>query len=237
MEQQQVIPGYVVADAPSSVRSEFIRKTYIHLAFAILAFAGLEWVLLVPLRETTSPIIDRMVSGYAWLGVLGGFMLVGWIAERWARSSTSRGMQYMGLGLYIVAESILFMPLLAIAVYYTDPSVLPTAAILTLGLFAGLTAVVFVTRKDFSWMRSILMVSGFVALGLIFCAIFFKFELGMIFSVAMIVLAGGYILYFTSNVLHHYNPDQYVAASLALFAAVALMFWYVLRLLIALNRR
>jgi FtsH-binding integral membrane protein len=53
----------------------------------------------------------------------------------------------------------------------------------------------------------------------------------------MILLASGYILYDTSNVLHHYRTDQYVAASLALFAAVALLFWYVLRLLMELNRR
>jgi FtsH-binding integral membrane protein len=46
----------------------------------------------------------------------------------------------------------------------------------------------------------------------------------------MIVLASGYILYDTSNVLHRYRTDQHVAAALALFASVAILFWYVLRL-------
>jgi FtsH-binding integral membrane protein len=140
-------------------------------------------------------------------------------------------MQYLGLGLYVVAESIIFLPLLYIAMIYTSPEVIPTAAILTLGLFAGLTGTVFITRKDFSFLRGILMVGGFVAMGLIVCAIMFGFELGTIFSVAMIGLAGGYILYYTSAVMKHYRTDQHVAAALALFAAVALMFWYVLRLL------
>jgi FtsH-binding integral membrane protein len=111
-----------------------------------------------------------------------------------------------------------------------DPEIIPTAAVATLGLFGALTLVVFVTRKDFSFMRSILMFGGVAAMGLIVCAILFNFSLGPIFTVAMIALACGYILYDTSNVLHHYRIGQHVAASLALFAAVALLFWYILRL-------
>ncbi len=39
----------------------------------------------------------------------------------------------------------------------------------------------------------------------------------------MVVFASGYILYDTSNVLHHYRTEQYVAASLALFASVGIV--------------
>ena len=46
----------------------------------------------------------------------------------------------------------------------------------------------------------------------------------------MIVLASGSILYNTSAIMYHYAPGQHVAASLSLFASVALLFWYVLRL-------
>jgi FtsH-binding integral membrane protein len=235
---QSAIPEYAVALAPSTDRSAFIRRTYAHLAGAILAFALLEYILLVPLQEATLPLIAKMISsGYGWLIVLGLFMAVGYIADRWARSEHSRGLQYAGLGLYIVAEAIIFLPLLYVAAFYTSPDVIPTAAVLTLCLFAGLTGTVFITKKDFSFMRGILTIGGFVAMGLIVCAIVFGFNLGTIFSVAMIALAGGYILYYTSAVMKHYRTDQHVAAALALFAAVALMFWYVLRLLMALNRR
>ena len=51
-------------------------------------------------------------------------------------------------------------------------------------------------------------------------------------AAAMVVLMGGYILYYTSNVLHHYPVGSHVAAALALFSAVALMFWYVIRILL-----
>jgi FtsH-binding integral membrane protein len=168
--------------------------------------------------------------------VLGAFMLVSFVADRWASNSTSLGMQYLGLTLYVVAEAVIFLPLLLMATTVTSPAVLPTAAILTLCLFLGLTGTVFITGKDFSFLRGILMVGGLVAMGLIVCAILFGFQLGTIFSVAMIALAGGYILYYTSAIMKHYRTDQHVAAALALFAAVALLFWYVLRLLMALRR-
>ena len=52
----------------------------------------------------------------------------------------------------------------------------------------------------------------------------------MFFSVAMVAFAGAAILYDTSNVLHHYPEDRAVGAALELFASVALLFWYILRL-------
>jgi len=235
--QDQPYPTAVpAAQALPAERAGFIRRTYAHLAGAVGAFVGLEFLLLGPLKAQVEPLIYQMMATrYGWLLVLGLFMAVGWVADRWARSARSVAMQYVGLGLYVVAEAVIFLPLLYVAAYYTSPEVLPTAALLTGTLFAGLTGTVFILRTDFSWMRSILMVGGFIALGIIVCAVLFGFQLGTLFSVAMVVLAAGYILYYTSNVLHHYRTDQHVAASLALFAAVALMFWYIL--LIFLDRR
>jgi hypothetical protein len=158
-------------------------------------------------------------------------MFVSYVADRWASSATSVGMQYAGLGLYVVAEAVIFVPILYIA-KAMDPTMglIGSAAITTLALFGGLTAVVFITRKDFSFLRGILMFGGFAAIGLIVVAVLFQFTLGPIFIYAMIALACGYILYYTSNVLHHYRIGQHVAAALALFAAVALLFWYILQL-------
>jgi len=50
------------------------------------------------------------------------------------------------------------------------------------------------------------------------------------------VLAGGSILHDTSKVLHTYPEDRYVGAALQLFAGVALMFWYVMRLFLSSRR-
>ncbi|MDP7347421.1 MAG: Bax inhibitor-1 family protein, partial [Phycisphaeraceae bacterium] len=143
-------------------------------------------------------------------------------------------LQYAGLSLYVVAQAIIFVPLIYIGLQYNG--VIETAALITVLLFFGLTFVVFLTRKDFSFLRGILIFAGIAALGLIVCSIIFGFSLGLVFSVVMVSLACGYILYDTSNVLHHYRIGQHVAAALALFASVALLFWYVLRIVIGMNR-
>ena len=228
----------IVARAAESERSAFIRRTYAHLAGAILAFAGLEYLFFGPLVEVTGPIVYQMAgTRFSWLIVLVLYMGASWLADKWARSDHSVGMQYAGLILFVVVEAIIFLPLLWVAIFYTeDPGVLPTAAVLTGCLFAGLTGTVFITRKDFNFLRAGLAIGFMIAMGLIVIALVFGFSLGAWFSVAMIILAAGAILYKTSNVMLHYRTDQHVAASLTLFAAIALLFWYVLRLLLAFGR-
>jgi FtsH-binding integral membrane protein len=224
------LPQPFAAEAIPAERAGFIRRTYAHLGGAILAFVVLEFALF----QTSIPnMVLRALSGsqYTWLLVMGAFMLVSWLATRWAESGQSQAMQYAGLGLYVVAQAIVFLPLLAVALLMTrDASLLTSAGLLTLMLFTGLTITVFATQKDFSFMGSILTIGGFVAMGVIACSILFGFKLGVLFSAVMVLFAAGAILYDTSNVLHHYRTNQHVAASLALFASVALLFWYVLRL-------
>jgi hypothetical protein len=73
--------------------------------------------------------------------------------------------------------------------------------------------------------------------GFIVASILFGFNLGVLFASVMVVMAAASILYNTSNVLHRYHPGQHVAASLSLFASVALLFWYILRLFMGGSRR
>ncbi len=217
-----------VAQSDIDARLGFIRRTYAHLAGAIALFIGLETLLFV--SGLWRPMVETMVgSRFSWFIVLGAFILVGNFANRWAMNPRSKPMQYMGLGLYVLLEAIIFMPMIALGLYKA-PSAIMSAAVVTLLVFAALTAFVFVTKQDFSFLRSGLMVAGFLALGGVGVSLLFGFTLGIWFSVFMIGLAAGYILYYTSNVLKHYGTDQHVAAALALFSAVALMFWYVLRL-------
>jgi uncharacterized protein len=231
--------GQSASQAMAAERAAFIRRTYSHLAGAILAFIAIETILLNIPGITQSVFGLLMASRYSWLFVMGGFMLVGWVAEKWARSQTSITTQYLGLGLYVVAESLIMLPLLLVAVYFTkDPTIIPTAGILTLAVFGGLTMTVFITKKDFSFMGPILSVCSWIALGVIVCAVIFQgFSLGMFFTLAMIALMAGWIIYYTSNILHHFPTNMHVAAALALFAAIATLFWYILYLLMSLSGR
>ena len=173
--------------------------------------------------------IAQTLLGGSWLLVLGAFMIVGWIASSVASSSASRGAQYAALAGYVVAEAIIFVPMLYLA-EQTAAGVIQSAALVAVMGFAGLTAIVFITRTDFSFLRGMLMWGGVLALVAIVGAVLFGFHLGTWFSVAMVGFAGAAILYDTSNVMLHYPEDRYVAASLSLFASVALLFWYVLQL-------
>jgi FtsH-binding integral membrane protein len=218
-------------------RLGFIRRTYLHLALAVAAFVGLEAILLAAIPADALQNFFGRIQGMGWLLVLGAFMVVSWVARWWAESGQSKTMQYLGLSLYVVAEAVLFLPLLFVATRYFGSSVLPSAALITGIAFAGLTAVVFFTGADLHWMGRALAVAGLGALAAVVCSMIFGFSLGILFSAGMVVLAAGYIAYDTSNVLHHYRTDQHVAASLALFASVALLFWYVLRLMMAFGQQ
>lgn len=227
----------IAARAPADERASFIRRTYGHLAGAILAFTALEALLLQ--LPNVEQIVNAMMmsSRYSWLIVVGAFVGVSWLANAWAQSSTSRGLQYAGLALYVAAEAFIFLPILYIAQHFY-PNAIPTAGILTLAIFGGLTAAVLVTRRNFSFLGPVLAIASLLSLGFIVAGAIFGFNhLGLWFCFAMVALACGYILYDTSNVLHQYRTDQHVAAALALFASVALLFYYILMIVMSSNRR
>lgn len=226
-----------------SDRVRFIRMTYLHLMGAILVFAGLLYLLMTNIwliTHVSAPLVTFALGGrFNWAVVLGVFMVVSWVADYWASHTTSKGMQYVGLGLYTVAEALIFVPLLVIVEFKTqailakgghEPHIIRDSAFTTLGIFAALTASVLFTKKDFSFLRSGLAIASGGAMMLVVLSLVFGFNLGIIFSVAMVLLCAGYILFQTSQVLAHYNTENYVAASLALFSSIALMFWYVIRI-------
>lgn len=209
-------------------RTAFYKKTYAHVAGGVLVFILFEWLLLQ--SEAIVDFAMSMTQGWRWLIMLGGFMFATNYAEKMALKSPNKNTQYLAYGLYILAEAFIFIPLIYIAAFYMDsgPEILNQAAIVTLSLFTGLTAVVFVTKKDFSFLKTGLTIGFFVAIGLIVAGSLFGFNLGLWFSVAMCLLAGGSILYQTSNLVNKYTTEDYIPAALGLFASLMLLFWYIL---------
>lgn len=235
MSHLDVGTGRIVANAAESERANFIKKSYMHLAGAIGAFAIIETLLL---KSGVADSFVGMLAGskWSWLIVLGAFMLVSTVANNWAHSGVSREKQYMGLGLFVIAEAIIFMPLIYMALM-RDPSgsLLQNAAVVTAALVGGLTFTAFSTKINFSFMGRFLMIGGFIAMGIIVAAIIFGFSLGLWFSGAMILFAAGSVLYSTSNIIHEYHTEQYVAASLSLFSSVGLLFWYILQFMMSMG--
>ena len=222
----------MLSQATDVERVAFYKKTYTHVAGGVLAFIVFEYFLL-----QSASIVEFAISmfqGYRMLILLGLFMLVTNYAESTVIKAANRNVQYMGYALYIFAEAFIFVPLIYIAVSITESfEVLNQAAIVTLSLFTGISAIVFVTKKDFSFLRSGLTAGFFIAIGLIVAGILFGFNLGLWFSVGMCVLAAGSILYQTSNVIHKYGTEDYVPAALGLFASLMLLFWYVIQIFLS----
>jgi uncharacterized protein len=207
-------------------RSIFITRTYSHVVGGILGFVLVEMALF---ESGYAADIARFMFGFNWLWILGAFMLVGWLATRTAQTSASLGMQYFAYAMYVLAEALIFVPLL----YMADaraPGAIDSAALITLLGAGGLMFVAHRTRKDFTFLRAVLMWGGVLALIAIIGAAVFGLQMGTWFSVLMIGFAGAAVLYDTSNIIHQYPEDRYVSAAMQLFASIALMFWYALRL-------
>lgn len=218
----------LVARATETEKATFYRKTYTHVALAVLAFILVESILLTVVPEE---LILKMIGGrFIWLFIIGLFWLGTTLSNKMA-FNPSRDQQYLGLGLYVILEAIIFLPMIAIASMYAGGGMIMQAAIITLFMFGGLTAVVFLTKTDFSFLRTAIVVGGFVALGAIVVGAIFGFNLGLWFSVAMVILASASILYQTGQIKDNYSTEQYVGASLQLFSSIMLLFWYILRIL------
>jgi FtsH-binding integral membrane protein len=223
--QDQINHLTSVAQASVEDRSEFIWKCYAHVVGAIIAFAAIEVYFFQ--SGIAEAIAAPMLNNW-WL-VLGAFILAGWGASHVAHRVQSVGAQYAALAFFVFVEALIFAPMLWIA-YLMQPGIIDSAAGVTLLGCGGLIAVAMITRKDFSFLRGLLVWGGILALVGIAGSFIFGYQMGTWFSLAMIGFAGAAVLYDTSNILHHYPQDKYVAASLALFASIALMFWYILRL-------
>ncbi len=216
----------------AAMRAEFLRRVYGHLAAAIGLFVLLE--VLVFASGLAAPIANALLS-VNWLLVIGGLVVAGWAARSFAYKADSLSSQYLGLGLYVLAQVVIFVPLLVMAEMYA-PGAISSAALITLIGFTLLTMLALSMRHDFSFLGAMLKWAGIVALLAIVGGVIFGFHLGTWFSVGMVALAGAAVLYDTQKILTTYRDDQYVGGALELFASIALMFWYVLRILIGSRR-
>lgn len=250
-----MIPG-AVATLGASDRIAFLRKTYAHLGAALLAWATLTFVLLRFFTESSLKASMWAFEGrWNWLLVILAFMGVGKLAEWLAMSDHSRALQYVGLGVAVIGEAMLLQPLLWVAIIkfggpemlgeleggtltFAGPAaaMISQAAVITLAIFTGLTATVFLTKKDFTFLRGALSIATWGLLAVIIASMIFGFHLGALFSGIVILIMAGYILMQTSAIMSTFPPTHYVAAALMLFSTVATLFWYVLRLLMDLRR-
>ncbi|HQY31331.1 MAG TPA: Bax inhibitor-1 family protein [Thermomicrobiales bacterium] len=217
----------IVAHVSEQERTAFMRKVYLHVAGALVLFLVLQGILQsLPFAET---MVDRLSN--FWLIVILGMSALGWIASRWTLPGLPLSQQYLGLALYTLGQAIIFMPMIAYIRFYQDDSILVTGSLLTLALVVGLSMIALDPRTNFSFLRGALFIGFPVSFAIVIGGILLGWNLGMWFSIAMIGLAAGSILYQTDAIVKQSRTDGYVSAALGLFASIMLLLFYVLRLL------
>ena len=108
MKNHQTTNGALVNTLTEVEKAAFYRKTYAHLAGAVLLF-----ILIETLFFQIPPLLNFALSltqGYSWLIMLGGFLFITNYAERLALKSDKNSTHYWGLLLYVVAEAFIFIP-------------------------------------------------------------------------------------------------------------------------------
>ncbi len=242
-----------VATVGVSDRVTFLRRTYGLLGIALIAFALLTGGMMTYMTETSLKFSMFAFSGMNFLIVMVLFVAAGVVAQKLAMSESSRALQLLGLGIYVLVQSLLLQPIMWFVMYkFGDRSaiamggvgvsaraisIIMESVVITLAIFVGLTLTVFISKKDFSFLRGGLVMATFACFGIIIASVLFGFSLGLVFIGFMILLMGGYILYQTSLIMSQFPPTAFVAAALMLFATVATLFRLVLQMVASVNRR
>ncbi|MAE77253.1 MAG: hypothetical protein CMJ85_10340 [Planctomycetes bacterium] len=207
------------AKASSAERLTFLRKTYSLVLLGIAVFAS---TAMAAQEVGVVNDIAKSLFGMGWL-----LMLV-WIGSAFLVRAVART-PGVGMVLYLAYAAFLGIMITPLLLDATD-SVGP-AAIMTLSIFGGLTAYVFVTKHDFSFLGGILAIGMFAMIGIAIVGMIFGLQMGAWYSIGGALLFSGYILYDTSNILHRCRIDEPLPAAIELFVDIVMLFWFILSLL------
>ena len=159
---------FIVADAPASDRAAFFRRTYGLVAASFAAFGLALFGLFVTGVARSFMMSISGLGSWGLLGVMVLFWIGTTVAQSLAFNRASRASQYAGLGLYVVLQAVIFVPL----IYYTaavtkgNPGeILVPACLATAALVAALTAVVFMTGLDFTFLRVAIIIGSICEIG------------------------------------------------------------------------
>jgi len=226
----------IVAQADQMDAAQFYRKTYGLVALAFAGFASLLYLFFITpvagLFMNTIGAMYNSLGGFTWLIVMLAFWAGTYYAQKLASNRADRSSQYAGLGLYVVLEALIFIPLITVVALSTKGNVgdiLIPACTLTGALVLGLTIAVQFTQVDFSFLRVIITIGSICAIGAIIMFAIMGINPGTWFALAMILLMASVILYQTHVIKNNCSTEDYVIAAFILFSAFVTLLWYVIQ--------
>jgi FtsH-binding integral membrane protein len=215
---------FTAAEASVGDRIAFIRKVY-SLFFVATLFAvggallGLAYTPLMAAALQHPIIIFILMIG----GVMGAQAV-----------RHVPGVNLAALFGFTTLTGVIISPVLYV-IGRTNPGSILQAGVLTVGIFGGLTAYVFISRRDFSFLRGMVTVGLVIVIGAALINLFVgSLGLGFAISSAALLLFAGFVLYDTSNIIRRYPTNEYVAGALSLYLDAFNIFLALLRIL---NRR
>jgi FtsH-binding integral membrane protein len=216
--------GWTVAESPAEVQSAFILKTY------ALFFAGILAAVVMGGITLNTPLYDIALMLRQIPLLACGLLIVGGIAAQ--AVSRIEGLNYAALFGFTSLVGFLLTPIVD---RYESmfPGIVAQAGFLTVVIFGALTAYVFVTKKDFSFMGGMLCVGGIGLFIAILANAFWFQSAGIGYWIAWIslFLFSGFVLYDTSQIIHRHDPKSYCAAALDLFIDFYMIFMSLLQIL------
>ena len=209
------------AQASLQERLGFIRKVYALFFIATLFAVGG-----VALGFAFPPLM-MAAAEHPWIVL---FLMVGGVMGAQAVRHVP-GINLLALFGFTTLTGLIISPVLYI-IGQTNPASIIQAGVLTVGIFGGLTAYVFISRRDFSFLRG-MMVTGLIVVILAGLLNIFigSSALGFAVAAAALLLFSGFVLYDTSNIIHRYPTNEYVAGALSLYLDAFNIFLALLRLL------
>ncbi len=206
-------------------RTAFIKKVYVTLLQGLSA-AGVAGLIGAQIPHVVIP----MMGGFAFVS----FLLMA--SAIWMRRNHTwnKGLFYA----WNMVQGLTLGGVYPLLVHSGHGDVFWMAIGTAIAVFGSLTAYVFATRKDFNWMGGFLFT---MCWGMFFVSIFnWVLGLGMgsnlLYNVLGLGMVSGFILYDTSNVLHHYDDDEHYAAALELAWDFIYLVWKLINLFLSRDR-
>ncbi len=238
--QAKPVDGNVYVQSGTD-RLAFLKKVYGYFSFSLIitgigGYAGYTFIM------------NMIQSGrgrgiYSIIIILAIVEIVALIAA-WSLRKKEPINKIM-LAVYSFLSGFTLGPILSVAVLMAlgkgmaGGTLVLQALIITFLVFIGLTSYVFITKKDFSFMRGALMVALFALIGMGLVGLIFGFGRGMaiLYSGLGALIFAGFMLYDTSMIMKRYTTDEYIAGAINLQLDFVLLFIHILRLIMILQDR